>query len=147
MKGAGFGKQVFFAKEASAQRDLRRIQEALRSVELASDWANAVDAAISVLEKMCAVHGVSMAIATRLLALSRPDICVSVNRGSAPKMAAAMELGLNEASIRQPKNYRAVLEWVGRQSWYNEPRPNVSRDATLWDMRAALLDVFFYEPV
>jgi hypothetical protein len=147
MRGAGYGKQVFFAKEPAAQRDLRRIQASLRRVELASGWSHIVDAASSALDEMCAVHGVSTAIATRLLTLSRPDVCVSVNRGSAPKMAAAAKLGLNEATIRQPKNYRAILEWVGRQPWYNTPQPDVSRDATLWGMRAALLDVFFYEPV
>jgi hypothetical protein len=147
MRGAGFGKQVFFARSPASHKDLKQIQDAVRSLEFSSGWSETVDAATAALDRICAVHGVSTAIATRLLALSRPDVCVSVNRGSAPRMAAAMGLGLNETTIRQPKNYRAVLEWVGQQPWYRSPRPSASREATLWDMRAALLDTFFYEPL
>jgi hypothetical protein len=108
---------------------------------------NAADAACRALKLMCAVEGVSIGVATRLLALARPDVCVSVNGGSAPGLAKISGRSFTSAHIQNPENYQQVLDWVARQPWYKAQRPTDALETVVWDMRAALVDWFVYEPV
>lgn len=39
-----------------------------------------------------------------------------------------------------------VIERIMDSPWWNSPRPNDETEGAVWDGRAAMLDVIFYEP-
>lgn len=87
--------------------------------------------------------GIGLGVATRLMAAKRPDLFVSVNRGSEPQLAEARR-GKGIKSINQ---YLDFLQEVWSTDWYLSDRPSDSDEAALWDRRAALLDAALYQYV
>ena len=85
----------------------------------------------------------SMATATRLLTLARPDRAVSINGAS--KAGLARLTGRTQYWISEPRNYGMLLRWVYAQRWYQSPVPADAGEAGLWQARAALLDVLAYD--
>ena len=85
----------------------------------------------------------SMATATRLLTLARPDRAVSINGAS--KAGLARLTGRTQYWISEPRNYGMLLRWVYAQRWYQSPVPADTGEASLWQARAALLDVLAYD--
>jgi hypothetical protein len=91
--------------------------------------------------------GFGTTIATRLLALTRPDCCVSVTALCARNFAiSAMRdgtwLSREVPTLGNAWNYPRLLGWVHKQPWYIDATPNDE----VWSMRAALLDAFVYDP-
>lgn len=92
------------------------------------------------------LHGIGPAAATRWLTLARPDCLVSVNKASAP--------GLGEVShLPRDSNlgyvYSDLLLWLHERPWFNEfnnRQPEDHLERAVWNCRAALVDVFVYEP-
>lgn len=92
------------------------------------------------------LHGIGPAAATRWLTLARPDCLVSVNKASAP--------GLGEVShLPRDSNlgyvYSDLLLWLHDRPWFNEfnnRQPEDHFERAIWNCRAALVDVFVYEP-
>src|SRR6266568_3300404 len=84
--GAGRANQTFRAQTPRARASLRRLRAAISPVIEADTWSEAADAASTALAKMCDERGVNIGVATRLLALARPDVCLSVNGGSRPQL-------------------------------------------------------------
>ena len=83
-------------------------------------------------------------IATRLLALARPDRIVSLN--SASQNGLAEFFSLAPTTLYYPKNYQRLLENLYESAWFNESTPKNSYRHALWSMRAALIDCFVYDP-
>ncbi len=86
--------------------------------------------------------GVSHGVATRLLALARPDAYVSLNNPSAQGLASFS--GLRPTTL--PQQYRKLLESVHASAWYRAPAPEDTFEKEIWTYRAALVDAFVYQP-
>ena len=86
-------------------------------------------------------HRIGEGVATRLLALTRPDCYVSLNGAS--RCGLAQCSGLPPTTL--DRRYGDLLEWVLGAKWYGAPRPLDPLEGEIWDYRAALVDVFVYE--
>jgi hypothetical protein len=129
---------------ASDRRALRSLRAALDPV-LAADTADrAIDAACTALTAMTDVDRIGSGVATRLLALARPDVCVSVNDGSRSGLADLT--GLSRTTLGTPANYRKLLTWMFERPWCSVGQPSDPWEASIWSMRAALIDCFVYTP-
>lgn len=92
-------------------------------------------------------HGVGHAAATRWLTLARPDRCVSVNGASAKGLGEAS--GLPRSPDGLANVYADLLGWLHGQEWFNEfdgGQPDDPEELDIWNRRAALVDVFVYDP-
>ena len=117
------------------------IQEILREVAEADDDAFP-DLSFDAYERMREFGGIGPGIATRLLSLARPDRFVSVNDGSRDRLARYS--GLAPGTLGAEANYRTLLEFIYKQRWFRAPEPDNRLEASIWGMRAALLDCFVY---
>jgi len=125
---------------------LRQLRRSVDRVIQADD-DTVVEMAVEVLEEICRVPRFGPGVATRLLALARPDRLVSVNRGSVDGLSEMFELPRTVQALGEPNNYRRLLHAVHELPWYGDHRPGRSRrEKQLWSMRAALIDSFVYRP-
>ncbi len=124
-------------------RDIRReIGEIVGLVINATDHEFpqcAVEAVKAIIRKF---PGYGIAVATRLLAIARPDRCVSLNGQSKGLLASSFS---QCRKLSAPDGYGRLLEQVYRQPWYRAGEPEDQSEREWWDMRAALLDCFVYE--
>jgi hypothetical protein len=117
------------------------IREALNPVIDASGEEQFLQAAEQTIESIDQLRGFGPAIATRLIALARPDRGISLNRGSVPELTRL-------TGIRATKrNYLQLLRWLYRQPWYRTSKPHDPWEQTIWSMRAALIDCLVYKRV
>ena len=119
------------------------IQQILREVAEADDGAFP-GLAFDAYERMREFGGIGEGIATRLLSLARPDRFVSVNDGSRDGLARYS--GLTPGTLGTKANYRKLLEFIYDKHWFRTPEPDNRLEASIWGMRAALLDSFVYRP-
>ncbi len=152
MSGAGEANGVFNRPhENDHETILGRIRESVNSVVHAPD-NDFPDVAVTALENIMNENRFAHGVATRLLALARPDKIVSVNSGSARgllELFAPAQANHNDPPIYpgKPNNYRQLLSGLYEQPWYNVPEPQDNeRERKLWSMRAALIDSFVYRP-
>lgn len=108
----------------------------------------APDVAVATMETLFAVPGIWLGVASRLLLSVRPDVFVAVNRGSRARLESAFSLKLptQKPPSRRCGDYTRLLERVHQAPWYTAPRPSDPLGQTVWDARAAFLDVFVYDP-
>lgn len=102
-------------------------------------------AAQDAFDSLTKVKWVSAGVASRLLLSVRPDVFVSVNRGS--KHLLNEQVGLtfpDEDKSKIRKHYGRLLEMVMGAPWWSAPRPRDLHGRVIWDARAALLDIFLY---
>jgi hypothetical protein len=90
-------------------------------------------------------------IATRFIALARPDRGISLNRGSARGLAKWLT-GEDEPALPRDDNgyrqlYLELLYKLYSQPWYQVGEPENPTERKIWAMRAALIDCFVYERV
>ena len=90
-----------------------------------------------------AANRIGHAAATRWLTLARPDRLVSVNKKSAAKLGNCS--GLPKDPDRLADNYKALLNWVYAQPWFDHPEPDDPPEQNIWNYRAALIDAFVYD--
>ena len=119
-----------------------KIQNAAQRVFTAED-DGFLDMAITAYEELVRLDGVGPGIATRLLALARPDRFVSLNNASNKGLSDFFNLA--RSTLETPKNYGRLLEAIYDQTWFREPAPKDAREHTIYWMRAALLDCFVYD--
>lgn len=96
-------------------------------------------------QKIRAIDDFGAAVATRLLALARPDCLVSVNGQSAAGLGALFS-GQPQTRDGLADKYVELLNWVYEQPWFNARQPDDPLEQTIWLYRAALLDAFVYKP-
>ena len=148
MGGAGHANNVFRAPTRENLRIRRAIREALQPVIDANDddFAGAACDFIAVVEE---IPGFGGAIATRFLALARPDRAVSVNAGSnvhLSKLTGLPKNSLSNAPHGRARSYLDLLHWFEEQAWYSSPAPGNAYERLLAAARAALIDAFVYAP-
>jgi hypothetical protein len=74
-------------------------------------------------------EGFDVGVATRLLALARPEVLVSVK----------------VAQIRTSAGYEKFVKWIMKGKWWNSPEPKHPLEREAWSYRAALIDGLVYE--
>ena len=87
-------------------------------------------------------HGVG--IASRLLALKRPDYFVCID--SKNKKELCKDFEIKQSGMDYERYWEEIIERIIDSAWWNEPRPKNALDARVWDGRAAMLDAIFYQP-
>ena len=133
------------AKQTVFDRYAKKIQKVIRRVAAAND-ADFPDVAIEAYASLVDTNmkGIGEGIASRLLAIARPDRFVSVNDGSRNGLARCF--GPNTpTALGTPKNYRSLLEKIYSKAWFREPAPQDAHERMIWSMRVALLDCFVYK--
>jgi len=122
-----------------------QIESAVKSVIHAED-DSFLEVAATAYASLTALPGIGAARATRLLALARPDRCVSVNGASEWALAGYAV----PASDDPPgeNSYGKLLRGIHRQCWFSECPTEFGSDLEeeAWGMRVALLDAFIYKP-
>jgi hypothetical protein len=150
MGGAGDAKNVFNENSEENLHIRGLILGALQPV-LAAAPTDFPEAATNFISEMNEIKGFSGGLATRFLALARPDLAVSVNDGSRRVLAAISGLPrttLNNAPKGpRAKSYADLLAFLQNQQWYSNPTPRGAYEQTLADNRAALIDCLVYQPV
>ena len=131
------------AKALSTVFDANRetIQKTVQAVVGADDSAFP-QLALESYEALLDIEGVGEGIATRLLTLARPDRFVSLNGAS--RLGLAEFSGLAPSTLAKPRNYCHLLTDIYNRDWYMRPNPRNAHEDTIFWMRAALLDCFFY---
>ena len=132
--------------------DRQKIRDLIAPILLAGD--NIAEVAHTAVQAIRAVrriegerNGVGHAAATRWLALARPDCLVSVNGASAPGLGSAS--GRPRDSDGLADVYSDFLGWLYDRPWFHEfdrGQPDDPLERHIWHCRAALVDVFVYEP-
>lgn len=149
MQGAGQAKNVFLEFSDANVRVREQIRSGLQTAIQASD-VEFFQAAIDFIKLVSGLKGFGPAFATRCLALARPNLAVSVNRGSIPGLAVLSELPQNSLgktpSGPRARSYADLLAFLARQDWYSNPTPNGRYEQTLANARGALLDCLVYVP-
>lgn len=86
--------------------------------------------------------GAGVAIASRLLAMKRPDQFVCLDKRNRPKLC-------NEFGISKTVTFDAywddVIERINDSVWWSSKMPHNKTEAKAWLGRAAMLDTIFYE--
>jgi HKD family nuclease len=143
MRGAGQAVGRFYSDHNLRQA----IRTALQGVISATNNINFINACVASISFITNLDGFGPAIATRLIALCRPDMGLSVNAGSAPGLSDLTGLPATAPVLGNVANYPALLNWVYAQNWYKTPAPADPLEQAIWHMRAALVDAFVYKPI
>ena len=99
--------------------------------------------AIEEYENIKAIREIGQGIASRLMALARPDRIISLNSKSAEYLADYF--GLAKTSMGNRRNYHQLLAGLYGKEWFDTPQPDDSYERSIWSMRAALIDCFVYQ--
>jgi HKD family nuclease len=148
MKGARGANYIFNNNSISCKRTRERIRRALRPVVECSPNSFAETACVFVRE-LEDTDNFGGAIATRFLALARPDLAISVNNGSRERLAKLSNLPSSMIALSpsgRRSSYRDLLQWFESQAWYTNPRPRNAYEKLLAENRTALFDAFVYKP-
>lgn len=149
MQGAGEVKTTFLKNTATHLRIREHVRSCLQGPIHASD-STFPDAAVAFIRQVSALERFGPAVATRLLALARPDRAVSVNNGSRPGLAELS--GLPRSALSnvpggpRAKSYADLLAFLATKDWYRHPKPATRYEQTLANARGALLDCLVYVP-
>lgn len=82
-------------------------------------------------------------IASRLLALKRPDYFVCLD--SANKKKLCTDFGIAQTGMTYERYWDDVICRITDSIWWNAPIPRNREQARVWSGRAAMLDAIFYE--
>ncbi len=95
-------------------------------------------------DRLDAEPGIGGAIASRFLALTRPDVAVSYNGKSKEYFFSMSGKGKIENNDR--KGYEKALRDVYNQSWYKSPEPKNQgeNEKRIWQNRAVLIDIIAF---
>ena len=124
-------------------RNEPRVRDSLDAVRRAPDDAFP-DIAVDAMRELTEIDDVGCGTATLLLALARPDRCLSLNGASEDGFGVLASM--SPSTLGKPENYGKLLRWMYRQPWYVDGPPPGGDLARIWDFRAALVDSFVYVP-
>lgn len=138
--GSGYSNHMLRDPEFAARRE--EIRQALLPLAhvSAEQFPAEAERVMSALQEM---PRLGPGVASRLIALTRPDFGISVNGASRDNLAAAS--GLSPTTLGTPKNYRRLLEWVSIQPWHQKTCPEDPIERRIWEFRGALIDTLAYD--
>lgn len=88
-------------------------------------------------------HQNTLACATRLLAMKRPDVFICVDNKN--KKQLCLSLGITQNSLTLDSYWELVIEPIMNSAWYNISENDIiSSDKDIYKYRVALLDSAFY---
>lgn len=93
-------------------------------------------------EKAFPDGGAGVAIASRLLAMKRPDYFVCLDKQNRPKLCD--EFGLPK-TVSFEMYWDDIIERILDSVWWNSKKPTSKSQAKAWKGRVAMLDAIFYE--
>lgn len=143
MRGAGQVKHVFLESNSVNLKIRKKILEAIQNTASATSHITYLQSAQIALEEITSYDRFGMGVATRLLALARPDMAISLNKASQGGLASFS--GLAPTTLKNIPNYLKLLQWMYKLEWYTSPPPTDSWENSIWCNRAALLDAFVYD--
>jgi hypothetical protein len=82
-------------------------------------------------------------VASRLLAIRRPDYFVCVNKMN--RQWLCKDLGIAPSTLAFDNYWDDVVVPVTACKWWRQPRPSGAAGA-IWDCRVAILDCLYYDP-
>jgi HKD family nuclease len=85
-----------------------------------------------------------VSLASRLLALKRPDYFVCLDSKNKTKLCK--DFGIKQAGMTYERYWDDVVCRIVDSVWWNEPKPSDKIAARVWMGRAAMLDAIFYQP-
>lgn len=88
-------------------------------------------------------HQGGCAVASRLLAVKRPDVFVAVNSQNRRGLCEALVVA--HSTLDLDNFWERIVEPVRMSPWWLASRPKGGVEARLWDCRAAMLDSLYYE--
>ncbi len=94
------------------------------------------------LQKAFPEGGANIAVASRLLAMKRPDIFVCVDSKNRRKLAAAFAI---PQSVGVEQYWDSIIERIKDSTWWQVSSPKTGLESRIWKGRAAMLDALFYE--
>lgn len=83
-------------------------------------------------------------VSTRLLAITRPDVCVSSNRQSRTGLRRLFLVD-RKVNLVTGAGYAELLRTIQTRPWWKSNAPPSGLEHRLWQHRAALLDAFVYD--
>jgi hypothetical protein len=141
MKGAGYFKNVVIENEPELSSALDAIP---------SSGPVSRDHYLHYVEKFKAAFGTrrgggdgSVATATRVLAMKRPDYFVCID--SKNRSALCRAFGVRQ-SIDLQDYWDSLCERIYEAAWWDSPRPSDLTEKEFWHGRVAFLDALFYVP-
>lgn len=143
MQAAGMAKNVFLDPTPRNLATRVAIQEAIRELLVVPLNDSLPLMARRSHEIITNRDGFSAGVATRLLALARPEVLVSVNKESVARLAHWS--GIRAAVIKTSPGYEKFIRWVMQGRWWNAPAPSDAVAREVWSCRAALIDALVYE--
>jgi hypothetical protein len=84
-----------------------------------------------------------MALASRLLAMKRPDTFVCVNNQNRSGLFEAFRL----SDARDANSYWALVEKIQMCPWWRSAAPSAGDERQVWNARAAFLDALFFSGI
>lgn len=139
----GSGKAISkLGKHPLLRKELNAHLRGLRLTSMDDALANE-QAARRVWERVCEEDGLSHGVATRLLALNRPERFFSVNARSVRGLAGALDVSMS--SLQSWEGYSASLRRLWDSPWFKSPPPANRLSRELWDARVAIIDALVYQ--
>lgn len=136
MKGAGYYHQAINNNDA-------QISRALDAIPLGGQVTRSqYDEYICEFVRAFASGRHGLAIATRLLAMKRPDQFVCLD--SRNKQGLCKDFGIAQIGMDYDRYWEEIVERILDAPWWNVRRPSGAAGA-VWNGRAAMLDAIFYE--
>lgn len=86
--------------------------------------------------------GAGVAVASRLLAMKRPDVFVCLDSKNRRKLAEAFGIS---RSVEFEDYWNSIVERIRDSTWWQVPCPKRGLERRIWQGRAAMLDALFYE--
>jgi hypothetical protein len=143
MKAAGFAKNVFMDAKPKNLKTRKAIHDAISSLRRVPLNSSFPLMARKTYEVITNYEGFSFGVATRLLALARPEVLVSVNSESLVQLSQLS--GLSQATVKTPAGYEKLVKWIMGGKWWNSSQPKGELEREVWSYRAALIDSLIYE--
>lgn len=139
--GAGMVKNIFYEPTPRNLKVRERIGDALNMIPANPDAPAFAPMIARAFDLVTSIDRVATGTLTRLLALRRPDLFVSVNGQSIAGLSSLT--GISQKELQTAKGYVALTRWVMNQPWWTAPDPR-DESTLYWRNRAALLDIFAY---
>jgi hypothetical protein len=99
----------------------KKIYQAIKKVVNADDDKVRAEA-LNFINTLRNIDGFNIGVATRLLALARPDRLITAN-GASGRFAKIIGITLNRLLQIPPEGYNRALKWLDKRQWYSSPQP------------------------
>ncbi len=137
MQGAGY-------YHRAVNENNKNLSQALEEIPLRGGVTRAeYDGYIAEFIKAFPNGGHGIGIASRLLALKRPDQFVCLD--SKNRRGLCDDFGITKTGMTYDRYWAEIIERILDAPWWNSERPGKPEESAVWDGRSAMLDAIFYK--